>query len=163
MRVGPMGPSPDSLRRYESSLARAFRSKPAQKFPSAPVSTATARESSASKRRNASASPLAVGPSTALRTSGRSMVTVTTAPSTSYLTRGSLERAPLVVVFHERIAVIRGRHVGLFDDARADPPNQVEERARLVIGPRRACAAEWLQADDGARWLVVDVEVARRV
>src|SRR5690348_18415895 len=91
------------------------------------------------------------------------MVTVTTAPSTSYLTGSFLERASLVIVFHERIAVIGGRHVGLLDDAWADPANEVEERARLVIGTRRACSAERLQADHGARWLVVDVEVARRV
>src|SRR5262249_17754444 len=61
-----------------------FKSAPAQKVPSRPVSTATLRPSSASKRRNASARSAAVGPSTALRTAGRLIVTIATGPSVSY-------------------------------------------------------------------------------
>src|SRR4029077_3152496 len=123
---------------------------------------ATASASSASNRRNASNSASAVRGSTAFRTSGRSMVTVTTGPSTSYLT-GFLERSLLVVVFHERIAVVGRRHVRLLDHARAHPPNQVEKRAGLVVGARRASATERLESHDRARRLVVDVEVARGV
>src|SRR5437667_8767947 len=94
MRVGPMGPSPSSLMRLSAVVhtaaprrswpeATAFRSAPAQNVPPAPVSTATASPSSASKRRNASTSTAAVGSSTALRTSGRLMVTTATSPSVS--------------------------------------------------------------------------------
>ena len=61
----------------------AFRSAPAQKVPPAPVRIATASAGSASKRRNASASAAAVGPSTALRTAGRSIVTMQSGPSIS--------------------------------------------------------------------------------
>jgi hypothetical protein len=63
-----------------------LRSAPAQKAPPAPVSTATAAPGSASKVRKASASAAAVGPSTALRRSGRSMVTTVTGPSRSTIT-----------------------------------------------------------------------------
>src|SRR5262249_18437430 len=56
--------------------ATPLRSAPAQNVPSAPVRIATLSESSASKRRKAAASRAAVGPSTALRTSGRLMVTM---------------------------------------------------------------------------------------
>src|SRR5438132_517551 len=93
MRVGPMGPSPSSLithswpeivaPRRPWPAATAFRSAPAQNVPPAPVRTATASPSSASKRRNASTSAAAVGSSTALRTSGRLMVTTATSPSVS--------------------------------------------------------------------------------
>src|SRR5256885_11319924 len=90
------------------------------------------------------------------------MVTVTTVPSTSYLTV-LLERAPLVVVSHVRVAVVAGRRVRLFDHAWADPAYQVEDRPRLVVGAGRARAAERLEPNDRASRLVVDVEVARRV
>src|SRR5437868_11277169 len=90
------------------------------------------------------------------------MVTVTTIPSTSYLTV-LLERAPLVVVFHVRVAVVDRRRVCLLDHAWADPADQVEERPGLVVGAGSAGAAEWLQPDDRPSRLVVDVEVARRV
>ena len=83
IRVGPIGPSPSGATRLPRSVPTALRSAPAQKFPPAPVSTATAASSSASKSRKASARAAAVGPSTALRASGRSMVTVVTGPSRS--------------------------------------------------------------------------------
>src|SRR6266852_2017534 len=160
IRVGPIGPGPcASIGRPDA--ATSLRSKPAQKVPFAPASTATDRFSSSSKRVNASRSASAVATPTALRTCGRSMVTVATAPSTSY--RMVLEGASLVVVFHEGVAVIGGRRVRLLDHARADPADQVEERAGLVVGARRARAAERLQAYDSACRLVVDVEVAGRV
>src|ERR1022692_1086402 len=76
MRVGPIGPSPPSLSALGRPAAIAFRSAPAQKVPPAPVSTATCSVSSASKDRKASASAAAVAASTALRASGRLMVTV---------------------------------------------------------------------------------------
>src|SRR6266508_6347862 len=93
--VGPIGPGPTSSLRYSAPAAIAFRSKPAQKVPWEPVSTAARSALSASNRANASRSAAAVAGSIAFRTSGRSMVTVSTAPSTSYPT--VLERAPLVV------------------------------------------------------------------
>ncbi len=79
-RVGPIGPSPSGSVRLRRSVATAVRSAPAQNVPPAPCRTATAAPSSASNARNASASAAAVGPSTALRRSGRSMVTVVTTP-----------------------------------------------------------------------------------
>jgi hypothetical protein len=81
MRDGPMGPSPSGESRLArcGSAATAFRSAPAQKLPPAPDSTATLALSSASKALNASASACAVGPSTALRTSARSIMMVQTA------------------------------------------------------------------------------------
>src|SRR5947208_5110856 len=91
------------------------------------------------------------------------MVTVSTAPSTWTWTGARLEGASLVVVFHERIAVVGRGSVGLLDHARADPADQVEERPRLVIGAGGAGTAERLQTDHGACRFVVDVEVARRV
>src|SRR5881394_3143754 len=61
----------------------AFRSAPAQKVPLAPHSTAMRASVSSSNARKAAASAAAVGPSTALRTSGRSRTTVVTAPAFS--------------------------------------------------------------------------------
>src|SRR5437764_9102436 len=88
IRVGPMGPLPstETDTGRGSPVARALRSAPAQKVPPAPVRTATARLGSASKPAKASARAPAVGPSTALRTSGRSMVTMATGPSVTTLT-----------------------------------------------------------------------------
>src|SRR5919106_2599702 len=85
MRVGPIGPSPPGSKRLarSGSEAIALRSAPAQKVPPAPVKTATSWESSASKSEKARTSASAVGPSTALRASGRSIVTTATAPLTS--------------------------------------------------------------------------------
>ncbi len=86
MRVGPTGPSPSGatrLARGAPSSRIAFRSAPAQNFPFAPVSTATASESSSSKRRSAATSSSAVGRSIAFALSGRSSVTIATGPSVS--------------------------------------------------------------------------------
>src|SRR6202012_2427685 len=64
---------------------------------------------------------------------------------------------------HVGVAVVGGRGEQLLDGAGADPADQVEERARLVVGAAGPGAAERLLADDGAGGLVVDVEVARRI
>src|SRR6266516_7979247 len=79
--VGPIGPSPSGSVRLLSGPPIAFRSAPAQKVPPVPNSTATCAPGSASKARKASARAVAVGPSTALRRSGRSRMTVVTGPS----------------------------------------------------------------------------------
>src|SRR5437868_15367476 len=70
MRVGPIGPGPVSPTAYLDPAAIAFRSKPAQNVPAAPVSTPTASLSSSSKREKLAARAAAVSGSTALRTSG---------------------------------------------------------------------------------------------
>jgi hypothetical protein len=86
-RVGPIGPSRVSVRRFRrDSSVSACRSAPAQKVPPAPVRTPATRSSSASSSSNAASRADAVGPSTALRTSGRSMVTTRTGPSRSVRT-----------------------------------------------------------------------------
>src|SRR2546430_3145625 len=131
-RVAPMGRAPVSPPAYLDRVAISFGPTRAQKVPAAPVSTATNSSSFALKSLKAASSALAVSGSTALRTSGRSMVTVSTAPSTSV--RTVLERPSLVVVFHERIAVVGRGRIRFFDHARADPPNQVQEGTRLVVG-----------------------------
>src|SRR3989441_9541409 len=64
---------------------------------------------------------------------------------------------------HERVAKIGRRDERLLDRPRAHPAEQVHEAPRLVVRPRRARAAEGLLANDGARRLIVDVEVAGRV
>src|SRR5260221_1941848 len=89
MREGPIGASPSRvswLARVGSAEATAFRSAPAQKTPAAPVRMATDREESDSKAVNAATRAEAVGPSTALRAEGRSMVTIRTGPSASVWT-----------------------------------------------------------------------------
>src|ERR1700686_2393900 len=131
--VRPMGPSVSDNSAGESP-ASAFRSKPAQKFPPAPVSTATAIESALSNFSNAALSTDAVSESTAFLTSGRVMVTVITPPSAVTWTFDSELCAVRLLRVHVRIAVIGRRRVGLFDRARTDPANQVQERARFVIG-----------------------------
>src|SRR5208282_463854 len=87
IRVHPKGPSPVSVTRLPRSLETAFRSAPAQKNPPAPVRIATESDGSESKRRNASASAAAVGRSTALRASGRLIVTMARVWSVSNSTR----------------------------------------------------------------------------
>src|SRR2546430_12834587 len=101
IRVGPIGPGPVSPTAYLDPVAIAFRPNPAQKVPAAPVSTATDSSSFALKSLKAAASALAASGSTALRTSGRSLLTVSTPPSTSV--RTVLERTSLVAVLHERL------------------------------------------------------------
>src|ERR1700722_18596694 len=86
IRVGPMGPGPASRTGRRSPVATAFRSAPAQKFPSRPVRTATLADGSSSNAANASSRAVAVALSTALRTAGRSMVTITTDPVRVMLT-----------------------------------------------------------------------------
>src|SRR5258706_4202430 len=157
IRVGPIGPGPVSSRRLPSPSASALRSKPEQKLPSAPVSTATDSAASALNRSKDSTSRAAVCGSTALRTSGRSMVTTTTDPSGSYRT---VIGPPGLLRVHERIAVVGGRRVCLLDHAWAGPADEVEDRTRLVVGSRRARAAKRLQPDDRAGGLVIDVEAA---
>src|SRR5215467_12377755 len=92
IRVGPIGPAPSGSTRLPRGVPNALRSAPAQNVPPDPYRTATEASSSASKSRNASASAAAVGASTALRTSGRSRITVVTGPDRS--TRTGLVPAP---------------------------------------------------------------------
>src|SRR6185503_8256353 len=61
---------------------------------------------------------------------------------------------------HERILVVERRRERLLDRPGADPPHQVELGARLVVRTRATRAAEWLLTHDGARRLVVHIEVA---
>ena len=60
----------------------------------------------------------------------------------------------------ERIAVVRGGDVGLLDTAGADPADEVEDTAGLVVGAGCASAAEGLATHHCACRLVVDIEVA---
>jgi hypothetical protein len=81
-RVKPSGPSGSSSRPPNDSMF--FRSAPAQKASRpAPVRTKTRASSSPSKRWNAWPSWAAVGPSTALRRSGRLIVTRAATPRRS--------------------------------------------------------------------------------
>src|SRR5229473_8061524 len=161
IRVGPMGPSPFAVSRLALPCATSLRSKPAQKFPPAPVRIATDSDSSASNRLKQATSSSAVAELTALRAPGRLIVTTAIAPSTSYRTfRSCALRAVCRIRIHEGIPVVGRRHVGLLDHARARPADQVEERAGLVVGARCPRAAERLLPDHRAGRLVVDVEVA---
>ena len=81
--VGPIGPSPSGVVWFPSAVPTARRSAPAQNVPPAPNNTATAASGSASNSLKASASATAVGPSTAFRTSGRSITIVVTGPARS--------------------------------------------------------------------------------
>src|SRR5688500_3144611 len=63
----------------------------------------------------------------------------------------------------EGVPVVARGDEGLLDRAGRDPADEVPHRAGLVVRPARAGAAEGLLADDRARGLVVDVEVAGRV
>ena len=68
---------------------------------------------------------------------------------------------PQVLSFlHERIPVVARRRERFLDRSGADPADQVELRAGLVVGAGPARAAERLLPDHGAGGLVVDVEVA---
>src|ERR1017187_5082244 len=80
--VGPIGTVPSGSDKLAGS-PMALRSAPAQNVPPAPHSTATRASGSASKSANAATSTAAVGPSTALRTSGRSRTMVVTRPAWS--------------------------------------------------------------------------------
>ena len=87
-RDGPIGAVLDMS--GSSGLDIERRSAPAQKVPPAPQRTATDAPSSASNSVKASASAAAVGPSTALRTSARSTITVETLPLRSTRSRQSM-------------------------------------------------------------------------
>src|SRR5580698_5087791 len=63
---------------------------------------------------------------------------------------------------HVRVAVVGRRDELFLDGPGVDPADQVEDRARLVVGAAGPGPAERLLADDRAGRLVVDVEVARR-
>jgi len=88
-RVGPIGPLPWSGMGRRSPSATALRSAPAQNVPAAPVKMATEPSSSRSKAKKASRNPSAQRLSTALRRSGRVMVTTVTGPSCSTATGSS--------------------------------------------------------------------------
>src|ERR1700756_3300135 len=64
---------------------------------------------------------------------------------------------------HMWVTVVGGRDERLLDRPGGDPADQVEHRARLVVGAAGPRAAKRLLADHRAGWLVVDVEVARAV
>ena len=80
-RVGPIGPGPSSATRWRSPPAKRLEvGAGTERAAELPVRTATAEESSASKAVKASSRASAVAGSTALRRSGRSMVTTVTGP-----------------------------------------------------------------------------------
>src|SRR5260370_22866859 len=78
---------------------------------------------------------------------------------TTSLARRALRRA---FSAHVRVAVVRWRDEDLLDGPGVDPADQVEDRARLVIGAAGPGAPERLLADDRPGRLVVDVKIARR-
>jgi hypothetical protein len=99
--VGPIGPkmscgSPLGSRTRDSShpVATALRSAPAQNVPSAPHSTVARNAASRSISRKAATSRDAVAESTALRASGRSRITVATAPDRSMRTESFISASP---------------------------------------------------------------------
>ena len=96
IRLGPIGPGPVRCTGLASGVPNALRSAPAQKVPLSPHSTATAAESSLSNSSNAAYSPAAAGPFTALRASGRFMITVVTGPFCSTRTPRSVMSPPSV-------------------------------------------------------------------
>src|SRR5437773_5264836 len=161
MRVGPIGPSRLAVSLVALPCATSLRSKPAQKLPPAPVRIATDSESSGSNRLKEATSSEAVAELTALRAPGRLMVTTAIGPSTSNrVFRSCALRAVRGLRIHIGVPVIGRGRVRLFDDPRARPADQVQERARLVVGARCTRAAERLLPHDRAGRLVVDVEVA---
>ena len=81
--LGPIGPGPVRCTGLASGVPNALRSAPAQNVPLSPHSTATAAPSSLSNSSNASYNSAAAGPLTALRASGRFMITVVTGPPRS--------------------------------------------------------------------------------
>src|ERR1700679_3848414 len=61
---------------------------------------------------------------------------------------------------HVRVPVVGRRDEQLLDVAGADPADQVEDRAGLVVGAAGPGTAEGLLPDDRPGRLVVDVEIA---
>src|SRR5207249_4784656 len=158
MRVGPIGPSRLAVSLVALPCATSLRSKPAQKLPPAPVRIATDSESSASNRLKQAVSSEAVAELTALRAPGRLMVTTAIGPSTSNrVFRSCALWAVRGLRIHIGIPVIGWRCVRLFDDPRACPADQVQERARLVVGARCTRAAERLLPHDRDGPLAADV------
>ena len=70
-------------------------------------------------------------------------------------------RAVPLLRFEVRVPDASGRDEGLLNRARRDPAVEVEQAARLVVGPRAARPAERLLPRRRARWLAFDVRVAR--
>src|SRR5688500_4218692 len=68
-----------------------------------------------------------------------------------------------LLLSQERVREIRRWRERLLHRSRAHPAHEVELRARLVVGAGGSRPSEGLLADDGARRLVVDVEVARGI
>ena len=71
----------------------------------------------------------------------------------------------LDVLLHEvgRVQVVLEPYEVLLDAARRHEAVEDRDRARLVVGATRARTSEWLLADNGARALLVVVDVAGRV
>src|SRR3954447_20822021 len=72
----------------------------------------------------------------------------------------AIRLATVRIRIEERVAVVARGEEGLLHGPWADPADEVPHRPGLVVRPGRPRAAERLLADDGARGLVVDVEVA---
>ena len=70
-----------------------------------------------------------------------------------------------MMILHEVGRVLKSAQTdeALLDAARADEAQEQVHAARLVVRPARASAAERLLPDDGARALLVVVDVAGRV
>src|SRR6266480_5997463 len=64
---------------------------------------------------------------------------------------------------HERVPIVGRRRESFLDRAWTYPAHQIELRPGLVVGARPARSAERLLSNDRASWLVVDVEIPRRV
>ena len=142
IRDGPIGPGPVRWTGFASGVPKALRSAPAQKVPLSPHSTATAAESSRSNSSNAAYSPAAAGPLTALRASGRFMITVVTGPLRSTRT------PPSVLVPVMSPPSIRCPCVGRqFGGEVVIRPSQ--GRARPVVGQQFARAAPGRRAGGG--------------
>ncbi len=75
----------------------------------------------------------------------------------------NLHNLSAFLALHVGIAVVGRRNEGLFHRADARPAHQVSSRAGFVVRAGRAAPAERLLADDGARGLVVDIEIPCRL
>ena len=168
--AGPDGTREDRVPRADSTAAPTRRrSRPSSALRRSSPSRRSGSTASSCSRR-AAGSRRRAGRSTARRTPplapGKHLAVAyaRTATAATAVARAFVVRSMLSVgSVEERVAVVRRRHERLLDRARADPADQVPQRARLVVRARGARAAERLLADDGAGRLVVDVEVARRV
>jgi len=68
-----------------------------------------------------------------------------------------------LLVVHVGVAEVFGRQEGFFDGSRGDPSFEIEPAAGFVVCAGCPCSAERLLGDDGARGLVVYVEIASGV